>query len=349
MKKFIAPFIETFVVVAALVLISVIALKYYAPDTLYAKLDLTLRDLNKRIDSMVFASTVDTSNPALKKGEIPSVIASNIAIFKFRDIKSSPQPGYIDRMKFADFIRKLKELGYETISYSDYARASENREKLPANAIVLIFSSKTKETYDIVEPILNGVGYKATITYQGEPKVNLERSVLVPKTYVDDLLATGNWEYIPDAIPNIAFYSTNSPNDIISKINSAVNTNVTLAQNLDTINLGNNGILAQVLGESVSVNSENDLAEQEILDNQGESSEANEQVQPEPVLNTEPEPEQVTPEPLTQRIHTVRAGDNLWRISNIYYGSGSRTLDIANRNNIRSPFIIFPGQQLILP
>ena len=47
----------------------------------------------------------------------------------------------------------------------------------------------------------------------------------------------------------------------------------------------------------------------------------------------------------------VSRGDSLWRISRITYGDGARyaLLYRANRDRIRHPNLIYPGQTLVLP
>jgi LysM domain-containing protein len=47
----------------------------------------------------------------------------------------------------------------------------------------------------------------------------------------------------------------------------------------------------------------------------------------------------------------ISRGDSLWRISRMTYGDGSRFALVyrANRNRIRDPNLIFPGQTLVLP
>jgi nucleoid-associated protein YgaU len=48
---------------------------------------------------------------------------------------------------------------------------------------------------------------------------------------------------------------------------------------------------------------------------------------------------------------TVSRGDNLWRLSHLTYGEGTRYAVIynANRSQIRNPDLIYPGQVLVLP
>lgn len=48
---------------------------------------------------------------------------------------------------------------------------------------------------------------------------------------------------------------------------------------------------------------------------------------------------------------TVQPGHSLWRISDEHYGAGERYVMIyrANRNQIRNPDLIYPGQVLVLP
>jgi len=48
---------------------------------------------------------------------------------------------------------------------------------------------------------------------------------------------------------------------------------------------------------------------------------------------------------------TVSAGDSLWRISRLTYGAGTRYAVVykANREQIRNPNVIYPGQVLVLP
>ena len=47
----------------------------------------------------------------------------------------------------------------------------------------------------------------------------------------------------------------------------------------------------------------------------------------------------------------ISRGDSLWRISRITYGDGSRYALVyrANRDRIRNPNLIYPGQTLVLP
>jgi LysM repeat protein len=48
---------------------------------------------------------------------------------------------------------------------------------------------------------------------------------------------------------------------------------------------------------------------------------------------------------------TVSRGDNLWRISRLTYGAGTRYAIIykANREQIRNPNLIYPGQIFVVP
>ena len=51
-----------------------------------------------------------------------------------------------------------------------------------------------------------------------------------------------------------------------------------------------------------------------------------------------------------RRLHVVR-GDNLWNIARAHYGEGWRHTMIfeANKDQIRNPHLIYPGQVFILP
>jgi nucleoid-associated protein YgaU len=48
---------------------------------------------------------------------------------------------------------------------------------------------------------------------------------------------------------------------------------------------------------------------------------------------------------------TVSRGDSLWRISRLAYGAGTRFAVVyrANREQIRNPNLIYPGQTFVLP
>lgn len=52
-----------------------------------------------------------------------------------------------------------------------------------------------------------------------------------------------------------------------------------------------------------------------------------------------------------QKYHTVKKGDSLWNISKAYYGSGSQFNKIynANKDKLKSPDKIYPGQVLLIP
>lgn len=53
----------------------------------------------------------------------------------------------------------------------------------------------------------------------------------------------------------------------------------------------------------------------------------------------------------TNRTYTVVRGDTLWAIATRYYGNGSKYPRIynANRNIIKNPNLIYPGQKLVIP
>jgi nucleoid-associated protein YgaU len=53
--------------------------------------------------------------------------------------------------------------------------------------------------------------------------------------------------------------------------------------------------------------------------------------------------------PKAGETHTVREGDNLWKIAEEAYGSGYNWVDIAKANNLTDPGEISVGQELILP
>lgn len=44
----------------------------------------------------------------------------------------------------------------------------------------------------------------------------------------------------------------------------------------------------------------------------------------------------------------VKPGDNLYKIARKQYGDGGRWPEIATKNSIRSPYLVFPGQKLVL-
>ena len=46
--------------------------------------------------------------------------------------------------------------------------------------------------------------------------------------------------------------------------------------------------------------------------------------------------------------HTVVKGESLWAIAKRYLGSGSRYKELAEKNGISNPNLIFPGQVIRL-
>lgn len=55
--------------------------------------------------------------------------------------------------------------------------------------------------------------------------------------------------------------------------------------------------------------------------------------------------------PKSTGTHMVVSGDNLWNIAKKYYGDGSKYTKIynANKDKIKNPSLIYPGQKLVIP
>lgn len=55
--------------------------------------------------------------------------------------------------------------------------------------------------------------------------------------------------------------------------------------------------------------------------------------------------------PKSNGTHVVQPGDTLWAIAKKYYGNGNQYTKIANANKdkIKNPNLIYPGQQLVIP
>ena len=62
---------------------------------------------------------------------------------------------------------------------------------------------------------------------------------------------------------------------------------------------------------------------------------------PEPVVVAAPEP----------TFYTIQQGDSLWKIASAHYGDGNKwnALFEANREVIKDPDLIYPGQQIRVP
>lgn len=65
---------------------------------------------------------------------------------------------------------------------------------------------------------------------------------------------------------------------------------------------------------------------------------------------TTPTRQQPAP-PKQQRTHKVVSGDTLWGLAVRYYGNGSKytTIHNANKDKIKNPNLIYPGQVLVIP
>lgn len=50
-----------------------------------------------------------------------------------------------------------------------------------------------------------------------------------------------------------------------------------------------------------------------------------------------------------EKIHKVKKSETLWNIAKKYYGDGRGYIIIANKNNIKKPYVIYSGQKLLIP
>jgi len=79
---------------------------------------------------------------------------------------------------------------------------------------------------------------------------------------------------------------------------------------------------------------------------------------PESAPKPEPQPQHAQPEkPAAQpaggnaATYTVQSGDTLWKIAKQHYGDGSKYMKIfeANKDLLKDPDHIYPGQELVIP
>ena len=70
-----------------------------------------------------------------------------------------------------------------------------------------------------------------------------------------------------------------------------------------------------------------------------------------PVVKEEQQRETSTAPNTTTNTYTVKKGDCLWKIAKKYYGSGAQYTKIyeANKDKIKNPNLIYPGQVLTIP
>ncbi len=68
-------------------------------------------------------------------------------------------------------------------------------------------------------------------------------------------------------------------------------------------------------------------------------------------LRKEPSPSPTTPAAATARSYVVKSGDSLSKISQQFYGDANQWRKIyeANRDQIKNPDLIYPGQTLVIP
>ncbi len=67
--------------------------------------------------------------------------------------------------------------------------------------------------------------------------------------------------------------------------------------------------------------------------------------------------QKATSRPIVQKItnntrtYTVKKGDSLWKIAKNYYGKGNQYIKIynANKDKIKKPSLIYPGQVFVIP
>lgn len=61
-------------------------------------------------------------------------------------------------------------------------------------------------------------------------------------------------------------------------------------------------------------------------------------------------PQPATPQ-VEKRTYVIKSGDTLWAIATKYYGNGAKYTDIynANKNIIKNPNLIYPGQEIVIP
>jgi len=89
---------------------------------------------------------------------------AGIQILEYHKVNDRDKDVYtVGTAEFKEQLDYLQAEGYETISLLDFLRAKKGKQELPAKPIILTFDDGYEDNYDIVLPMLEERGMKATV------------------------------------------------------------------------------------------------------------------------------------------------------------------------------------------
>ncbi len=185
--------IEIVFFVFVLILFIFIANKYYG-DSVYFESSQIVKSARSYLTYhhyKLLAEDIDAPPVEEQKFEssVPILVYHGVVSRKPKSDEEIPLKNFEEQM-FA-----LKENGYQTISTDDFYQFINNGKQLPDKSFILTFDDGRKDSYYPVDPILESLGYKATI-FVITNTLSLEK----PSPYylsTDELkmlLASGRWE-----------------------------------------------------------------------------------------------------------------------------------------------------------
>lgn len=139
----------------------------------------------------------------------PASDAQSVPVLLYHGVITSSADGVsVTIDNFIDQMLALKNAGYQTISMQQYYDYIMNGTPVPERSFLLTFDDGRKDSYYPVKPLLEALGYKATmfvITGMSYPKSN---SFYLSPRELTTMMQSGNWDIQPHTKDGHTLYPT---------------------------------------------------------------------------------------------------------------------------------------------
>jgi len=119
--------------------------------------------------------------------------AISVPVLLYHGIIDKPDGSNVTLSNFIEQMKAMKEMGYQTVSLSDFNEFIKGEKQIPDKSFLITFDDGRRDSFYPVDPVLKTLGYRAVIFSIGKPIADNNVAHLSGNE-LKRLISTGRWE-----------------------------------------------------------------------------------------------------------------------------------------------------------